>query len=44
MSEMPRQNSLGLSTYTFDKMKDRRAKQVFSGDGYWGKWEGIRKW
>jgi hypothetical protein len=36
---MPRQNFLGLSIYTFIKVKDRRAKQVFSMTGY--QWEGV---
>jgi hypothetical protein len=43
MSEVPRQNPLGLAIHTFKKMRDRRVKQVFSRGGYhWGR-EGIRK-
>jgi hypothetical protein len=36
MSEMPRQNPLGLSIFTLKKKKDRRAKQVVCrGGSYW---------
>jgi hypothetical protein len=33
-SEMPRQTPLELSAYTFLKMKDKKVKQVLTGDGY----------
>jgi hypothetical protein len=39
MSEMTTGNPPELSIYTFFKMKDRRAKRVFSGDGF--QWEEV---
>jgi hypothetical protein len=42
MSELPRQNPLELSIYTFRKIKNRKVKQVLSGDGYqWQDGEGY---
>jgi hypothetical protein len=43
MSEMPRQNYLGLSILHFFKMKDRKIKQVFSRGGTSGRMEAIRR-
>jgi hypothetical protein len=40
---MPRQNSLRLLIYTVSKLKDKKEKQIFSGDGYHWKGEHIRK-